>query len=43
VYPDVEEARAARDAFPTDINPPAEVWIRQFKKIQEIIKREDDS
>lgn len=40
VYPGVEDARAARDAFPQAISPPKDIWIRQFQKIQEIINRE---
>jgi septal ring-binding cell division protein DamX len=39
-YPTVEAARAARDAFPRAINPPNQVWIRQFGKVQEIIEAE---
>jgi septal ring-binding cell division protein DamX len=40
VYQTAEEARAARDAFPRDINAPERVWIRRFEKIQEIIESE---
>jgi DamX protein len=36
-YADVDSARAARDVFPREINPPDQVWIRQFGKIQELI------
>ena len=39
-YPDVDAARSARDNFPRDINPPDQVWIRQFGKIQELIAAE---
>jgi hypothetical protein len=39
-YPSVEEARAARDRFPRGINRPDKVWIRQFGKIQELIRRD---
>jgi hypothetical protein len=40
-YPTVEAARAARDTFPAEINPPDQVWIRQFEKVQEIIRKEN--
>ena len=39
-YTSVEDARAARDTFPNAINSPERVWIRQFKKIQELINAE---
>jgi TPR repeat protein len=41
-YATVEEARAARDNFPSKINRPNQVWIRQFKKIQELIETESE-
>ncbi len=37
-YPDVESARRARDNFPRAINRPDRVWIRQFSKIQQLIR-----
>ena len=37
-YPSVEAARAARDRFPRGINSPANVWIRQFDKVQAVIR-----
>lgn len=36
-YTDVDAAQRVRDNFPREINPPDQVWIRQFGKIQEII------
>ena len=39
-YADVDAARTARDIFPREINPPDQVWIRQFGKIQELIAAE---
>ena len=36
-YADVDAARRARDNFPREINSPDKVWIRQFRKIQELI------
>jgi hypothetical protein len=39
-YADVDAARSARDNFPREINPPDQVWIRQFGKIQELIAAE---
>ena len=39
-YADVDAARTARDNFPREINPPDQVWIRQFGKIQELIAAE---
>ena len=39
-YADVDVARSARDNFPREINPPDQVWIRQFSKIQELIAAE---
>jgi hypothetical protein len=39
-YADVDAARSARDIFPREINPPDQVWIRQFGKIQELIAAE---
>lgn len=39
-YADVDAARTARDKFPREINPPDQVWIRQFGKIQELIAAE---
>ena len=38
VYPTVEEARKAAASFPKSIQKPGELWIRKFKKIQELIK-----
>ena len=43
VFTDVEAARAARDRFPAAINPPDQVWIRRFEKVQEIVRRESGS
>jgi hypothetical protein len=40
-YPDVDAARSARDNFPREINPPDQVWIRQFGKIQKLIAAEN--
>jgi len=37
-YPNVESARRARDNFPRAINRPDRVWIRQFSKIQQLIR-----
>lgn len=39
-YADIDAARSARDIFPREINPPDQVWIRQFGKIQELIAAE---
>ena len=39
-YADVDAARTAREIFPREINPPDQVWIRQFGKIQELIAAE---
>jgi TPR repeat protein len=38
VYPNMESARKARDNFPKAIQKPQEVWIRQFGKVQELIR-----
>ena len=43
VYPDVEDARSARDTFPRKVNRPDRVWIRQFGKIQSIIRQDQDA
>ncbi len=40
-YGDVEAARSARDAFPARIQQPSRVWIRQYEKVQELIRAED--
>jgi hypothetical protein len=37
IYPTVESARQAKAQFPTAIQPPKNVWIRKFGKIQELI------
>jgi hypothetical protein len=37
VYPDLESVREAKNNFPTAIQPPENVWIRKFGKIQELI------
>ena len=39
-YSTVEAARAARDVFPRRVNRPDRVWIRQFGKIQALIRAE---
>jgi tetratricopeptide (TPR) repeat protein len=39
-YETVEDARAARDAFPRAVQRPENVWIRRFAKVQERIRGE---
>lgn len=38
VYPDVETARAARDAFPPGLQKTDDLWIRKFGMVQRLIK-----
>ena len=39
-YATVEAARKARDNFPRAINRPERLWIRQFTKVQQLIRLE---
>lgn len=39
-YENVEAARSARDEFPSRIQQPSRVWIRQFEKVHELIRAE---
>jgi DamX protein len=37
-YPDVESARAARDAFPRRLQRPDKLWIRRFTMVQRLLE-----
>ena len=38
-YPDLEAVRAARDAFPTAIQPRDRLWIRKFGMVQKLVSK----
>ena len=42
-YPELDVARQQRDAFPSDINPPDQLLILKFGKIQALIESEGGS
>ena len=39
-YENVETARQARDAFPSRVQRPSQVWVRRFEMVQELIRLE---